>query len=178
MRVFLSFWIISLACHFARYAGAQEVRFVDLTTIEQRIALRTTSPPPQHFPRNPDGSFSMVGSARGVLIGDCGVGANERRALRSTVTWLDRPSYATGDSIEWEVKVENVGSAPMTLAISPHLSDLQPTDASEPFSYEETGLGFQFVMNIVWSIWRTCQFTVAIHTPALSWSSRSASGCD
>jgi len=141
MRVFLSFWIISLACHFARYAGAQEVRFVDLTTIEQRIALRTTSPPPQHFPRNPDGSFSMVGSARGVLIGDCGVGANERRALRSTVTWLDRPSYATGDSIEWELKVENVGSAPMTLAISPHLSDLQPTDASEPFSYEETGLG-------------------------------------
>jgi hypothetical protein len=139
MRVFLSFWIISLAL--ARYAEAQEVKFVDLTTTEQRIALRTTPPPPQQVRRNPDGSFSTVGSASGVLIGDCGIGASEPRALRTTVTWLDRPSYAAGDSIEWEMKVENVGSVPMTLGISPHLSDLQPPDASEPFNYEETGVG-------------------------------------
>lgn len=141
MREFLSFWIISFACYFTTYAEAQEVKFVDLTTIEQRIALRTTPSPPQQVHRNADGSFSVTGSARGALIGDCGVGANESRVLRTTVTWLDRPSYAVGDSIEWEVKVENVGSVPMTLAISPHLSDLQPSDASEPFSYEETGLG-------------------------------------
>jgi hypothetical protein len=30
---------------------------------------------------------------------------------------------------------------PISLAASPHLSDLQPLDASEPFSYEETGIG-------------------------------------
>jgi hypothetical protein len=141
MRVFLPFSIIGLACSFTRHAGAQEVKFVDLTTIEQRTAFRTTPPPPQPVHRNPDGSFGMVASARGVLIGDCGIGANEPRALRTTVTWLDRPSYTSGASIEWEVKVENVGSVPMTLAISPHLSDLQPPEASEPFSYEETGVG-------------------------------------
>jgi hypothetical protein len=143
MRGFLSFWIInlSLACYRTGFAEAQEVKFVDLTTIEPRIALRMTPPPPQQIHTNPDGSFSVTGSARGMLIGDCGVGANEPRALKTTVTWLDRRSYAEGDSIEWEVKVENVGSAPMTLGISPHLSDLQPPDASEPFSYEETGVG-------------------------------------
>jgi hypothetical protein len=139
MRLFLSLWIIGLVL--TSYAEAQEVKFVDLTSTEQRVALRTTPSPPEQIHRNPDGSFSATDSSSGMLIGDCGVGANEPRALRTTITWLDRPSYTAGDSIEWEVKVENVGSAPMTLGISPNLSDLQPPDASEPFTYEETGLG-------------------------------------
>jgi len=116
------------------------VRFVDLTAVEQRIALRRTPPPKQtHF--SPDGSAGVAASSQSLLVGECGLGANEPRALQTTVTWLDHLSYQEGDSIEWAVKIKNAGSMPISLAASPHLSDLQPRDASEPFSYDETGIG-------------------------------------
>ena len=177
MRVLLCA-VISAAFTFMGRVGAQEVKFIDLTSAEPKITIRTPPSSGQQVKRNPDGSYTIQGFSQAVVIGDCGVGANDPHALKATVTWIDRLSYAEGDFMEWEVEIMNVGTVPMTLAASPNLSNLQPLDASVPFSYEETGLGFQFVMNIVWSIWRTCQFTVAIHTPALSWSSRSASGCD
>ena len=121
-------------------AAAQEVRAVDLTTVEPRITLRTTPAPVEQIHKNSDGSFTVKGSAQGLLIGDCGVGANEPRALRTTLSWLDRASYVEGEPVTWEVKIENVGTVPVKLGISPHRSDLQPQDASASFRYEETDL--------------------------------------
>jgi hypothetical protein len=140
MRIFSSGLLFGVALFITAQTKGQEVRFVDLTTVEQRIALRST-PPPKQTHLGPDGSAGVAASSQSLMVGECGLGANEPRALQTTVTWLDRLSYKEGDSIEWEVKIENAGSVPISLAASPHLSDLQPRDASEPFSYDETGIG-------------------------------------
>ncbi len=140
MRILSSCLLFGVALFITAQTNGQEVRFVDLTTNEQRIALRST-PPPKQTHLSPDGSAGVGASSQSLVVGDCGLGANEPRALQTTVTWIDRLSYQEGDSIEWEVKIENSGSVPISLAASPHRSDLQPRDASEPFSYEETGIG-------------------------------------
>jgi hypothetical protein len=70
---------------------AQEVRFVDLTTVKQKITLRT-SPVPEQPQENLKSGIGIGGFSSSVLIGDCGVGANEPRSLRTTITWLDRSS--------------------------------------------------------------------------------------
>lgn len=140
MKILPPCLVFSVAFFITARANGQEVRFVDLTTVEQRIALRRT-PPPKQTHLGPDRSAGVAASSQSLMVGECGLGANEPRALRTTVTWLDRLSYQEGDPIEWEVKIENAGSVPISLAASPHLSDLQPTDPSEFFSYDETGIG-------------------------------------
>ena len=132
--------VISAAFTFMGRVGAQEVKFIDLTSAEPKITIRTPPSSGQQVKRNPDGSYTIQGFSQAVVIGDCGVGANDPHALKATVTWIDRLSYAEGDFMEWEVEIMNVGTVPMTLAASPNLSNLQPLDASVPFSYEETGV--------------------------------------
>ncbi len=111
-------------------AHAQEVAYVDLTSVTQRTQLRV--PPP---PESATGGSIGVGAG-----GDCGIGAGDPRALRTTLTWLNALRYRTGDPIAFEAKIENVGKVPISLAVSPHLSDLQPADAALQFAYSEIGI--------------------------------------
>jgi hypothetical protein len=108
---------------------AQEVGFVDLTQIVARTELR------QPAPRN--GEVSERRGGTGVSH-DCALFPNARKdagALRTTLVWLDRSEYEVGDHEKFEVRIENVGSAPIKFPFSPHLSDLQPADASQKFGY-------------------------------------------
>jgi hypothetical protein len=50
---------------------------------------------------------------------------------------MDRTQYRIGDPVTFEVKVENVGSQPLQVPVSPHLADLQPEDPSKKFGYLE-----------------------------------------
>ena len=62
-----------------------------------------------------------------------GVAAVEKRDLRTSLTWLDRPEYEDGDSAEIEVTITNVGDVPIDIPWQPHLADLQPADENSKF---------------------------------------------
>jgi hypothetical protein len=105
---------------------AQEAGFVDLTTIAARTELR--------HPVSQDDRPAPNHAASGKLSG-CFLPVGNAPALRTTLLWLDRSEYQAGDEEKFEVQIENVGSAPISIPFSPHLADLQPEDPRQKFKY-------------------------------------------
>jgi hypothetical protein len=104
---------------------AQQVQFIDLTVTPQRVELR-------HPPASPN----QNGGYSGGSIGDCGADARDPRSLTVAVqNVIVRESDDPKRPFEVEFKVLNTGQTPMRLPISPHLSELQPDDASATFTY-------------------------------------------
>ena len=108
---------------------AQEVRVVDLLNVNQRTGLRFPSAPSDCIPSEPCG-----GGVGGVGVAD---GAPDPRDPRALGVALDRvtPTDITLDTFEAEFRVLNTGLAPINVPVWPHLSDLQPSLESQPFSY-------------------------------------------
>jgi hypothetical protein len=71
-------------------------------------------------------------------------------ALRTTLVRLDRSEYAVGDVPKFEVRIENIGSAPIEIPFSPHLADLQPEDASQKVRYLELSVDL-WIGGVTWS---------------------------
>lgn len=108
----------------------QEVRYLDLRGIQPRTNLQ--------YPHTPALCHGNTCSFSGGISSSVGCGAGSRddsRALKATVLSLDHSSYAEGDQVEIEIKLENVGTVPMTLPWYPHLADLQPSDITARFDY-------------------------------------------
>ncbi len=103
---------------------AQEAGFVDLTGIAPRTEFR------QPATRNDDASHARRPAGR---LQDCS--ANSMPALRTTLLWLDRSEYQVGDEEKFQVQIENIGSAPISIPFSPHVADLQPEDPGQRFGY-------------------------------------------
>ena len=117
----------------ARALGAQEVAYLDLVDVKPRTELRHPAPPPPVCKE--DGTCTVSGSVGSMSVGDGGMGANEPKALKTTLLSLDRFAYAPDDAAEMEIKIENVGSVDMVIPWSPHLADLQPADEKQIFHY-------------------------------------------
>jgi hypothetical protein len=90
-----------------------------------------------------DGTCTGSGSGS-ASVGDCGMGANEPKALKTTLLSLDRFAYLPDDAAEMEIKIENVGSVDMVVPWSPHLADMQPADEKQTFHYRS----FAAVLNL------------------------------
>jgi hypothetical protein len=103
---------------------AQEAGFVDLTGIAPRTEFR------QPATHNDEASHARRPAGR---LQDCS--ANSTPALRTTLLWLDRSEYQVGDEEKFQVQIENIGSAPITIPFSPHVADLQPEDPGQRFRY-------------------------------------------
>jgi len=109
---------------------AQEVRVVDLLNVNQRTELR--------FPPAPSDCISgepcVGGGVGGLSVAD---GAPDPRDPRALGVALDRvtPTDITLDAFEAEFRLLNTGLAPINVPVWPHLSDLQPSSESQPFSY-------------------------------------------
>jgi hypothetical protein len=103
---------------------AQQVKFIDLTTTPQRVELRYPPAAP-----NQHGNYS-VGS-----VGDCVVDPRDPHSLTVTVQNAIVRDTDPKRPFEIEFKVLNTGQSPLRLPTWPHLSDLQPDDASTTFSY-------------------------------------------
>ena len=103
---------------------AQEAGFVDLTGIEARKEFR--------HPASQNDEASQVRGAAGRLQ-DCP--ANGTPTLRTILLWLDRSEYKVGDEEKFQVQIENIGPATITIPFSPHVADLQPADAGQTFRY-------------------------------------------
>ncbi len=112
------------------FAGAQEVAYLDLIGVTPRVELRHPPAPPPKCDSNQVCTGSGGGS---VGIGCGGVAATEKRALRTSLTWLDRLEYNDGDTAEIEARIENVGEVPMQIPWTPHLADLQPAEETSKF---------------------------------------------
>jgi hypothetical protein len=114
------------------FVRGQEIKYVDLTVVEQRTALRhPPAPPPQC---DEDGRCTSGGFG-GSGVGD---GAPDRRdphALAVSLVSVGVTEIDPAQPFEAEFRVLNSGRAPIDIPVSPHLSDLQPPDESSPFTY-------------------------------------------
>lgn len=110
----------------------QEIKFVDLTVIQQRTELRYPPAPPVKC----DSDGHCAGG--GLDSGSVADGAPDRSDPHALGIYLLRVSPTDinpHEPFETEFKVLNTGQVPIDLPVSPHLSDLQPSDASLAFSY-------------------------------------------
>ena len=112
--------------------GAQEVRYIDLTAVEQRTELRYP-PAPKLAPSqsNTGGGSVTVGG----IIGDGAPDIRDPHALGVYLTHRTASQIDPTQSFQVELKVVNTGKAPISIPVSPQLSDLQPADDSVRFHY-------------------------------------------
>ena len=103
---------------------------VDLLNVNQRTELRFPPAPSDCI----DGETCLGGGGVGGSVAD---GAPDPRDPRALGVALDRitPTDITLDAFEAEFRLLNTGLTPITIPIWPHLSDLQPSSESQPFSY-------------------------------------------
>lgn len=109
---------------------AQEVRVIDLLNVQQRTELRFPPAPSDCIPSEP----CVGGGVGGLSVTD---GAPDPRDPRALGVALDRvtPTDITLDAFESEFRLLNTGLTPINVPVWPHLSDLQPSSESQPFSY-------------------------------------------
>jgi len=109
---------------------AQEIKFIDLSSIRQRTELRF---PPA--PTTDCRAGALCGGYGGVSVGD---GAPDRRDPHALGIYLSRVTPTDIDpaeSFQVEFQILNTGTVSIKLPVSPHLSDLQPNDESVAFDY-------------------------------------------
>ncbi len=114
---------------------AQEIKYIDLTTVRQRTVLR--------HPPAPDCNAGLCGGSGGGSVGD---GAPDRRDPHALGIYLLRVTPTdinAAEPFQVEFKILNTGLAPIELPVSPHLSDLQPNDESVAFNYFSLALVVQ-----------------------------------
>jgi len=112
--------------------NGQEVRYIDLTVVQQRTELRYPPAPPPKC--EPDGSC-VSGGFGSSSIGDGAPDTRDPHGLGIYVLWVNPTDIDPREPFEAEFRVLNTGRVPMDLPVSPHLSDLQPDDPSLSFSY-------------------------------------------
>jgi hypothetical protein len=128
--------IALLGCFCPRSVNAQEVKYIDLTAISQRTALRYPPAPPNQC----DGQNHCVGGGSvGVGIADGAPDWRDPHALGVYVLSVSPNEIKPAEPLEIEFKVLNTGLAVIEVPASPHLSDLQTSDSS-PFKYSSLAL--------------------------------------
>ena len=108
---------------------AQELKYLDLTKVSQRAQLR--------YPPAPTSNCTDAKPC-GVGGGSIGDGAPDSRDPRAIAVYLERVNPTEINPAQpfvVEFKVLNTGRVPISLPVSPHLSGLQPSDASVSFEY-------------------------------------------
>lgn len=110
---------------------SQEVKYFDLSSIEQRTELRHPPAPPPEC----DGGNCHGGVWGGGSVGDGAPDIRDPHALGAYLLSVSSTDLRSDDPFDVEFKVLNTGRASIELPTSPHLSDLQPEDEGAGFSY-------------------------------------------
>lgn len=126
--------LVAILLAFVAAAGAQEVQFIDLTLEPQRVALRF---PPPVVSRSGKGFGSGGG---GGSVGDCAPDIRDPHAATVYLDGIDGRMINPAQPFVAEFRFVNTGRLPISIPVSPHLSDLQPADSSVPFTYLDLGL--------------------------------------
>jgi hypothetical protein len=109
---------------------AQEIKYIDLTDFRQRTELRYP-PAPQSDCK--EGTGCIGGAYGGGSVGDGAPDQRDPHALGIYLLRVTPTDINPAEPFQVEFKVLNTGTAPMELPVSPHLSDLQPSDESVAF---------------------------------------------
>jgi hypothetical protein len=118
---------------------AQEVRYIDLIGVRQRTDLRRPPAPPCK-------AGVCTGFGSGVSILDGAPDFRDPRALTVQILSAAPDPIDPEQPIEVEFRVSNSGSVPLELPVSPHLSDLQPSDESRTFNYMSLALAVNVIV--------------------------------
>lgn len=123
----LAFLLVSAAL-----LHAQEIKYLDIRSIQQRTELRHPPAPSVDC----DGNGHCVGGGGGsVSVGDGAPDIRDPHALGVYLLSVAPADIDPSQPFEAEFRVLNTGVAPIELPISPHLADLQPGDDAASFSY-------------------------------------------
>lgn len=128
LRQYLGLTLLLLSPHLL----GQQVKFIDLTTLKQRVELR--------YPPALPVEEGLGGGYGGGSVADCGVDARDPRSLTVSIESVIVRDNDPRRPFEVEFNVLNTGAVPLPLPIGPHLSDLQPEDASATFTYVSLAL--------------------------------------
>ncbi len=110
---------------------AQEIKYIDITSVQQRTELRH---PPAPSPDCKDGNC-VGGGIGGASVGDGAPDQRDPRALGVYLLQVTPTEIRASEPFEAEFRIVNTGRVPIEVPVYPHLSDLQPSDESVPFSY-------------------------------------------
>jgi putative transcriptional regulator len=124
--------VLPLLLLVAGSALSQEIRYIDLTAIKQRAELRYPPAPPVECEK---GTVRSSGGYGGVSVGDGAPDWRDPHALEVELLRVSPADVDPAEPFEAEFRVLNTGRAPIDIPVSPHLSDLQPSDASLDFTY-------------------------------------------
>jgi hypothetical protein len=113
---------------------AQEAKFIDLSTVEQRATLRVPES------KEPNCGPEPCVVVRETSVADC---STARKLLRVAVDRII-PTRITLDPFGAEFRILNMGVTPIEVPISPQLSDLQPPGELQEFHY----LSFALVVTL------------------------------
>lgn len=130
--------LFALSC--SPLLNAEELKYIDLSSVRQRTDLR--HPPAPSV--NCHGSTSCVGAGfAGMSVADGAPDVQDPHALGVYLVRIVPTDINPSEPIEAEFKVLNTGRAPIEIPVWPHLSDLQPSDESLTFTYLSLGLGIR-----------------------------------
>src|SRR6266436_387751 len=127
LRVFLLL-LLALPC----LLNAQEIKYIDLTAVRQRTELRHP-PAPQSDCK--EGTGCIGSGYGGSILRDGAPNQRDPLALGISLMRVTPTDINPAEPFQVEFKVLNTGTAPIELPVSPHLSDLQPSDESVAFNY-------------------------------------------
>ena len=120
--------------------NAEEVKYIDVSSVVQRTKLRHPPAPPT----NCEGNSRCVGAASvGVSVADGAPDITDPHALGVYLVRVIPTDINPFEPLEAEFQILNTGLVPIEIPIWPHLSDLQPSDESVAFSYLSLGLGIR-----------------------------------
>lgn len=124
--------LLLLAAACAPLSG-QEVRYIDLTVVQQRTELRhpPALPPTCEAANGPCAS----GGFGSLSVGDGGPDPRDPHTLGIYILRVSPTDIDPHEPFEVEFRLLNAGRVLIDLSVSPHLSDLQPDDPSLSFSY-------------------------------------------
>jgi len=121
---------------------AKEVRYIDLTVVRQRTALRHPTVPPSDCKAGMPCASSGWGAAS---VADSAPDSRDPRELTVQILSVVPDRIDPARPIKVEFRVLNSGRVPIELPVSPHLSDLQPPDESQSFSYMSLALAVSVI---------------------------------
>jgi len=132
LRVFLLL-LLALPC----LLNAQEIKYIDLTAVRQRTELRHP-PAPQSDCK--EGTGCIGSGYGGSILRDGAPNQRDPRALGIYLMRVTPMDINAAEPFQVEFKILNTGTVPIELPVSPHLSDLQPSDESVAFNYSSLAL--------------------------------------
>ena len=133
--------ILSAIAALLAICRAQEIASVDLTKVEGRVSLR-----------RPKATSHMTAARSGAQsITRCPDSNQNSGELDTSLVSLDRTQYQIGEEPKFEVRLQNTGSIPIRIPISPNLADLQPKDPAKQFAYYELEIVLWIAADGRWS---------------------------